>query len=80
MKNIGRAVMDRLLGRDKVKELKAKELREMLEHIPDDAEVTFKVYPLGYQSFSVNKIVLVFNLGQDLWQIHITKEYPGLPK
>ena len=57
-------------------------LKELLETIPADAEVTYRVY---HHSGTVGEPVikqigLIFALGSDLWQIHIIKEYPGLPK
>ena len=54
--------------------MKVKELKEKLEILPDDAEVTYRKY--------LNKdwISLCFSLGPDIWFIHIKKEYKGLPR
>lgn len=60
--------------------MKANELKRRLETIPDDAEVTYKLYPLTQIVGELKRVTLAFSLGPDLYEIPIDKEYPGLPK
>jgi len=64
--------------------MKALELKKQLKTIPDDADVS---YSLIFDKCSkcdkildLNHVALAFTFGSELMQVHIDKEYEGLPK